>query len=307
MELWMILGFTLAAYSVIANDSVQTLGTFMSSNSHVRWQYMWAGASAVLVFTLWYGWTTYGGDISFGRLNKIPYQEVQWYHAAAPAVLLLLTRAGIPVSTSFLVLSAFASGLVLEKMLLKSAMGYAVAFVVAYAVWWIVALAIDERKDEVGHPRLWRVGQWCSTGLLWFMWLSHDVANISVFLPRQIPAEGLVAIMALFVALLGFMFYERGGKIQNIVKQKTSTQYVRSATLIDLVYALILWYFKMHNDIPMSTTWVFVGLLAGREFAIATVLERKIKGVFPMVMRDFMKMIFGLTVSVAVALAIHYM
>ena len=44
----------------------------------------------------------YGGDISYGRLNKIPFAEVQWYHALAPGVLLLLTRLGVPVSKSFL-------------------------------------------------------------------------------------------------------------------------------------------------------------------------------------------------------------
>lgn len=308
-QIFMLLGFILAAYSVIANDSVQTLGTFMSSNAHIKWQYLWAGASAVLIFTLGYGWYAYGGDISFGRLNKIPFQEIQWYHALAPAALLVLTRIGIPVSTSFLVLSAFATSVVLEKMLFKSAMGYGVAAIFAYIVWFVVSKFLDERHGPISldHAKKWRVAQWCSTGLLWYMWLSHDVANISVFLPREIPLEMLFAIMALFVSLLGFMFYERGGRIQNIVKQKTSTQYVRSATLVDLAYAFILWYFKMYNDIPMSTTWVFVGLLAGREFAIATVLDKKIKRVWPMVMKDFFKMMIGLTVSVAVALMVHHL
>ena len=45
------------------------------------------------------------------------------------AVLLVLTRVGIPVSTSFLVLSAF-KWFVLEKMLVKSIMGYALAALV---------------------------------------------------------------------------------------------------------------------------------------------------------------------------------
>lgn len=306
--IFMGLGFLLAAYSVIANDSVQTLGTFMSSNAHIRWQWMWLGASAVLIFTLGYGWFTYGGDISFGRLNKIPFQEIQWYHALAPAALLVLTRFGIPVSTSFLVLSAFASSLILEKMLMKSIMGYGVAAVFAYVVWWAVSHWLDERKGPISDKNAikWRVAQWCSTALLWYMWLSHDVANISVFLPRTISFEWLLVIMGGFVVLLGFMFHERGGKIQNIVKQKTSTRYVRSATFVDLAYAFVLWYFKMYNDIPMSTTWVFVGLLAGREFAIHTVLDKKIKGVWPLVMKDFMKMMIGLAVSVAVALMVQY-
>ena len=36
--IYMVIGFTLAAYSVVANDSVQTLGTFIASNSeNFKW------------------------------------------------------------------------------------------------------------------------------------------------------------------------------------------------------------------------------------------------------------------------------
>ena len=132
LTLWMGIGFLFAAYSVIANDSVQTLGTWMASNNE-RFSYktLWVSASIVLLTTLWYGWYVNGGDISYGRLNKIPFQEIKWYHAAAPGFLLLLTRFGIPVSTTFLVLSAFASTVVLEKVLVKSVIGYALAAVIA--------------------------------------------------------------------------------------------------------------------------------------------------------------------------------
>ena len=122
-----IVGFGLAAYSVIANDSVQTLGTFIASNQRFKWYWLATAASGVLAFTLIYGWSINDGDISFGRLNKIPYQTIQWYHAAAPLILVLLTRGGIPVSTTFLVLSAFASTVVLEKVLMKSVIGYGLA------------------------------------------------------------------------------------------------------------------------------------------------------------------------------------
>ena len=125
--LFTIIGFGLAAYSVIANDSVQTLGTFMASNQRFKWYLLASAASVVLAFTLVYGWYINDGDISYGRLNKIPYQTIQWYHAAAPLVLVLLTRVGIPVSTTFLVLSAFASTVVLEKVLMKSVVGYGLA------------------------------------------------------------------------------------------------------------------------------------------------------------------------------------
>ena len=74
------IGFLLAAYSVIGNDSAQTLGTFISSNSKkVKWYWMWAFASVILTGTLLSGWAA--GDIAFGRLDKIPLPKTfQWYH-----------------------------------------------------------------------------------------------------------------------------------------------------------------------------------------------------------------------------------
>jgi hypothetical protein len=68
LTLWMAIGFLFAGYSVIANDSVQTLGTWIASNHNkFKWTTMWAAASAVLLWALWYGWTVNGGDISYGR------------------------------------------------------------------------------------------------------------------------------------------------------------------------------------------------------------------------------------------------
>lgn len=307
--LWMIIGFLLAGYSVIANDSVQTLGTWVASNNEkFNWKVLWGASSAVLLYTLWYGWYVNTGDISYGRLTKIPFQEIQWYHATAPAVLLLLTRFGIPVSTSFLVLSVFASTVVIEKMLLKSMMGYGVAAVVAYLIWIIVSKFLDETAPiKENHKKLWRVGQWTTTGFLWFTWLSHDMANIAVFLPRQISLELMILISIAFVVGLAYIFQSGGGKIQSIVIEKHNTKYVRSATIIDAVYWVILWFFKELNDIPMSTTWVFVGLLCGRELAMATITgKEKFKTVFPLIGKDFFKMMIGLGASVGIVLTIHY-
>ena len=308
LTLWAFLGFIFAAYAVIANDSVQTLGTWIASNNErFNWKIMWAAASAVLLWALWYGYYMYG-DISYGRLNRIPFVEVQWYHAMAPLVLLLLTRVGVPVSTSFLVLSAFASTFVLEKMLIKSMMGYVVAATAAYAIWYVVSRWLDETKPvKEEHKAYWRVGQWVTTGFLWWTWLSHDMANIAVFLPRTLTPDLMIMISIVFVGGLWFMFREGGGKIQKIVLEKHNTRYVRSATIIDAVYWIILFFFKELNDIPMSTTWVFVGMLAGREFAIASFMgKKKTRSVFPLVGRDFGKMMIGLSASLAIVLMIHY-
>lgn len=303
--LWTLVGFTMASYCVIANDSIQTLGTWIASNKdQFDWKVMWAAASSVLLFALWYGWGMYG-DISYGRLDKIPYIEPQWYHALAPAVLLALTRFGVPVSTSFLVLSAFASTFVLEKMLMKSFAGYGVAAVSAYIIWACVTRWMQNVKLG-GTEAMWRVTQWTVTGWLWWTWLSHDMANMAVFLPRDIDATALTAISALFVAGMGWMFYERGGRIQEIVVSKTDTSYVKSATLIDLIYLIILWYFKQYNNIPMSTTWVFIGLLSGRELAIASFSNgRSIKDTFPLIAKDAGRLTLGVAASLGIIASIH--
>jgi hypothetical protein len=305
--IYMYVGFLLAAYSVIANDSIQTLGTFLASNkAHFKWYTLWMAASVMLVYTITYGWINYNGDISYGRLTRIPFQEVQWYHAMAPAVLLLLTRKGIPVSTTFLVLSAFASFTVLEKVLMKSIVGYGVAAISAYVIWVVLERYINEKKDHPEHVKFWRVGQWITSGWLWFAWLQHDMANIAVFLPRQLMLGDLLMVLVATVSILGYVFYTGGGRIQEVVINKHGTRFARSSTIINLVYAFILYFFKELNDLPMSTTWVFVGLLTGRELAISSVIENyRFKYVFPIIAKDFGKMMFGLGASVAIVLIIH--
>ncbi|MFA5592339.1 MAG: hypothetical protein WC989_03385 [Micavibrio sp.] len=305
-------GFLLAAYSVIGNDSVQTLGTFIASNNRFfRWYYLWGAATAVMAAVLSYAWFFHGGDISFGRLERIPPVRVEWYHAAAPAILILLTVIGIPVSTTFLVLSAFASTVVLESMLVKSALGYVLSAAVAYIFWMVLAHFLNEKKNKVkrGHRPYWRTLQWLSTGLLWSAWLAQDMANIAVFLPRQLEPLHFIGVLAVLSFWLAVIFRTHGGKIQNVILEKTGSRFIRSATIIDFVYAAMLWYFMKMNNIPMSTTWVFVGLLCGRELAIATVhrADYKFKYVFPIIGRDFLKMMIGLGVSVTMVLVIHYL
>ena len=84
-----------------------------------------AAASIILVGTItWDGFRT--TVIYLWPSHDIPYTPIQWYHVLAPATLLVLTRAGIPVSTTFLVLSVFSTGVVFENACQKH-VGHAVA------------------------------------------------------------------------------------------------------------------------------------------------------------------------------------
>ena len=340
IQLWSIIGFLLAAYSIVANDAIQTLGTFLSSNAKRPWWILWLYASSIIVAVMLYGYFMGGQDIAFDRLNRLPYPEdgVQWWHAIPPLFLLVLTRFGVPVSTTFLVLTIFAlSGGadtegVLPQMLLKSALGYVVAFAAAAVVFVAVSRSFERWISRTaGEPisPMWYAFQWASTAFLWTQWLMQDLANIFVYLFREttlvqvtdaagnavmedgfpvmetqvtFAPELLIFATLVMLGLHAFIFATRGGEIQKIVLSKTNTTDVRAATIVDLIYGLILFIFKEISDIPMSTTWVFLGMLAGRELAISFVsgLRDKREAVFD-VASDIGRALIGLVISVLLA------
>ena len=303
-EVLMIVGFLLGSYSIIGNDAIQTLGTFLSSNDHRPWWVLWLFAGSLLTVVLVYGWMAHG-DVSYGRLQAIPVPDhFSWIYCVPPFVLLLLTRWGIPVSTTFLTLTIFAPK-ALPSMLIKSLSGYATAFVAAILIYRLVTRGLESRFNRTEGPTSpwWIVAQWCSTGFLWSQWLIQDLANIYVFLPRELSAGWFTASIVVMLALLAVIFYTHGGAIQKVVLTKTNTTDIRSATFVDLIYGIVLFLFKEVSQLPMSTTWVFVGLLAGREIAIAwNEKHRSRQEVSRLVLSDLAKIFAGLLISIALAL-----
>lgn len=308
-ETLLFVGFILAAYSIVANDAIQTLGTFLSSNSHRPWWVLWLYACSILVAVLIYGWVVNFGDIAYGRLEKFPEPPggLTWIHIIPPIFILLLTRFGVPVSTTFLVLTVFAPTN-LGQILVKSLAGYGVAIGVGLVLYLLVAkfleshfLASNSRRPSA-H---WVVLQWCATAFLWSQWLIQDLANIFVYLPRTLGLGFLIFAIVVMLILHALIFRSRGGQIQGIVTSKTNTTDIRAATIIDFTYALILMYFKQVSNIPMSTTWVFLGLLAGRELALSLLLKhRPLKEAALIAGKDVGKATIGLAVSVGLALGL---
>ena len=311
-EFVMIAGFLLAAYSIVANDSIQTLGTFIASNSNKPWWVMWIFASSVLVAVVIWGWYINGGDPAYGRLEKFPVPEngLQLYHVIPPLAILILTRFGIPVSTTFLVLAVFNPNNI-QAMLFKSGMGYLVAFVTAILVYRFVinrATEFFQKTQGQAIPSYWVVLQWLTTAFLWSMWLIQDLANIFVYLPRELTVLHLALAVSFFVGLQGLIFFQMGGAIQKIVNTKTGTADIRAATIIDFIYAIILLIFKEWSNMPMSTTWVFLGLLAGRQIAISWhMYNPPMSETNRLVISDAMKALFGLAISIFLALSLPMM
>lgn len=404
----------LASYAVVANDSIQTLGTFLHSNSHRKWWVLWLFSSSVMVAVMFYGWANYHGDVSYDRLDKVYSKMVdfkgaqaalaavsenddyegeaalealvaeveeglsasrkvyladnteleshieswsasllslkaasenvmypdavsnqivvavaeteaaiesmlshrnvadfiKWYYILPPIVLLALTYFGFPVSTSFLILITFQPG-VLGPMLIKSVSGYFLAFGIAILVYLTIMRVLEKHWRDKGDKPIsnwWIVAQWSSTAFLWSMWLIQDMANIFVYVPRPLPLVGLLLCVGWMVAVQAFIYYTKGGRIQHIVTSKTNTHDVRSATIVDLIYGLVLYFFKIQSNVPMSTTWVFIGLLAGREFAFALGYRRDnltLKSASKLMGKDLGKVIVGLLVSIGLAYAVR--
>lgn len=386
---WAALAFSLAAYAVIGNDAVQTLMTYIHSNNDVPKKYLFAWVAAVLLWVIWYGFIT-AWDITYGRLDAKGYADfkIEWYVALFPLILVFLTRfRGIPVSTSLLMLSIFSTTLLFEKIVMKSALGYLVAFLSSFVMWMIVEAILKKTKTtwskafsflwmivkaviaaavimfglwyavipmilnffpnlvipEVTNVQLglyslvaflftlwifneqhaddsvsrssvfWRIAQTFTTVLLFGTWLMHDMVNIAVFLPSGFGLEIMLLISALFMLGLAYTFYINGGPVGNIVTKKTSTNEIVAATMIDLVYFVILLIFKEWSNIPMSTTWVFIGLLAGRQFAIRAInridtveWSGRMNLAFKESWKDFSKIMVGLGISVIALMVVRY-
>lgn len=299
------LGFLIAAFAVIGNDVIQTLGTFLQSNKHLSWWKLFIYIGGILAIVLLAGWYFYEGDVSYGRLDNITRPgTLTFWHILPPILLLLITRYGIPVSTTFLVLSVFSSNVVIGSMLLKSFSGYLIAFGTAFLVYFF-ALYLYERltpedKKETKNSKVWLILQWCSTAFLWSQWLVQDFANIYVFLPAHIGLPTLLLSLLAMLLILAFIIRQKGGAIQKVVSSKTNSSNIRSATFVDFIYGLVLLFFTTVNDIPMSTTWAFVGILAGREIALRHRIQGKSrKEGWRLIGADFLKVFFGVVVSVA--------
>lgn len=323
----MWVGFIFAAYSVVGNDVIQTLGTFLASNEQRPWYVLWAFAGTILTITLVYGWVQNGGDVSYGRLigdaekgfsltnpkYTEPYNidNFSWVYLLPPLVLLIVTRVGIPVSTSFLILTFFQpKGL--YDMVVKSMSGYLVAFVTAIVLYMFITKSLEKTFSNSDmsekQRRNWTIAQWGSTGFLWTQWLAQDFANIYVYLPRDVSGQMLAISLVILLGMLAYIFYSKGGAIQSIVKAKSNTEDIRSATFIDLTFAFLLYFFKELNNIPMSTTWVFLGLLAGREIALRYNLNNSVtRETLTDLGKDLGKVFFGLFISIVLVFFIHWM
>ena len=311
ISIWAALGFCFAAYAVVGNDALQTLGTFISSNQKLPWWALFLFAASVLGVVFLIGYIQFDGDPSWGRLSnakKYPVFEVEWYHVLPALALLVITRFGIPVSTSFMILSIFASLSGMTSMIEKSAYAYVMSFGLGLVMYVMLAPTLERhfmKTPERAQKPVWILFQWVTTAYLWAVWLIQDFANIYIFLPRNLTVTQAAATVGVIMLLLMITFINKGGPVQKILNSKTSVTDIRSATLIDFFYASILAYFAYVSNTPMSTTWAFLGFIGGRELALATIDKVRSPGAtLKIIGMDAGKALFGLAISVGLAVGL---
>lgn len=311
----MWIGFFFAAYATVANDSIQSLGTFIESNKTRSWWVLWLFVGAIFLAVVTFSWVYFDGDVTYQRLLKpdgttaYPHPtNFSFFQIIAPLVLLILTRLKMPVSTTFLILSVFSADVSgITSVVWKSWQGYILAFILSFLVWYLSYNFIKKFFKSRKFHRSWTVVQWIVSGTLWGVWVMQDGANIAVFLPRQLDLTQFIIFSTTIFGGLGLLFYLRGDKIQEVVSEKVRISDVRAATLVDMTYVILLIYKLFISTIPMSTTWVFLGIIGGREIAISLARTKKgkkhRKKAGRMIFKDFSYAMIGLFVSIALAAA----
>ena len=425
-QLGMWVGFIFAAYAAVANDSIQTLGTFIASNQDKKWWVLWIFIGGIFLATMTFSWTQvdetgitvfyekidkseeshkklnkkfekdilvpffkenksdivtnlqsnynnvdYGAcfffdkklnqiytidsigieskeetyykynqvyysngntklnvdfsklgyklfpngfvdrDVSHGRLSSKNFEQspinFHFLQIAAPIFLLILTRLRMPVSTTFILLTSFAAApSAIGQVLAKSMSGYVLAFFLGFIIF--VLISKWAKRYFVGKAKFgWTIAQWITSGTLWSVWLMQDAANIAVYLPRSMSSTHFIGFAGVVFVGLGMLLFFKGGRIQKIVTEKSVVTDVRFATIIDFIYCIILFYFKLYSNVPMSTTWVFIGLLGGREIAMAirNSGENNKATAIKLLVKDFSYALIGLLISIAIAIGVN--
>ena len=321
-----IAAFVLAGYAVIGNDALQTLGPFLAANrgrAPRLLQFCWLAAllAAVLLLGWWWG----EGDPAWGRLQTFaPMIDLRWIDLLPSLSVLLLTQWGAPVSTSFLLLTAVDPASV-QPLLRHSLAGYGLGLAVGLLAWGVLLWRLERSPADPstegiaaenpaapaaagpGQSSLtfWLVVQWLTTGWLWSQWLMQDLANIYIYLPRRLGPGAMAGSLAVLLVGLALLMAENGGAIQQRLISKTNSGDPRSAALLAGIYGLVLFVMDRISSYPLSTTWAFLGLLAGRELALLRLGQRAWRSAADSLAEDLLRAALGLGISLAVALGVR--
>lgn len=119
-----------------------------------------------------------------------------------------MTRLRVPVSTSFLILTVYLKKeKTLGKVIGKSLQGYGISFGLAVFVYALLTPLIKkytaQPPEKKIYRQIWQVLQWCTTSLLWSVWLMQDMSNVAVSLKRTLSFYEFSLTIVFTIMVLG--------------------------------------------------------------------------------------------------------
>ena len=211
---------------------------------------------SVFVFVILLSWFFFHKELHFGKLNSIPYDSnINIFHFMSPFLLMYLTSKKVPVSSTLLFATSFSSASILHTILTKTIQIDRFSFLIGFILWkYIYFLLIKkfEKYDwwtrffEANNDTFWLIMQYVSTALLWLSWLFSNLSSVLIFIPREFDVKSLI-ILFIFAALIIFYLIDNmGGEMQQLIKNKKNTNNVKSATMINIVYGVLIYIFQLN-------------------------------------------------------------
>jgi hypothetical protein len=291
-------------YAIMNNNCIQTLGFFIASNKNSNKLVIWLFFSAIFILTMLISWFIYDGEIHYDLLSLIKYNKnTSILIILVPILLNLLTKYGIPVSATFLIIPLFGTKNLIHSMIVKTSVSYFLSFVISFSIWYNVYKKYKTfiREDKKIN-KMWNAGLYALTGMLWFAWSVMSICNFVIFIDRKFSIYQLILFSGISACLMFIVLSKNNGNINKIVEEKIDAGNIKSTTIFNFIFSFMLLYLQFFSKVPLTTTWVFLGLISGRELSIAYTNDnffsgKNIKTSLEKIVKDLCKAVIGIVCS----------
>ena len=267
---------SLVTYNVIFNNSIQTIGLFIASNKNKGIFYNLLFFSSIFIFAVLLSWFLTEREVHYHLLDSIDYSEIELQFLLLPILISFLTKKQVPLSATFLIIPLFANSSTISSMINKTTVSYFLSLIGSLVIYKFLYtkyknLLSDEKTDT---GKIWIVAEYVSTGILWFSWLTVSLCNFVIFLPRKFDITDIVLLSSIGIVTIYCILISNGGEIQKIIDQKSDVKNIKTTVIFNSLFAFTLLFIQHLDNIPITSTWMFLGVLAGRELAISVTTKR---------------------------------
>lgn len=261
----------LTTYHIMANNAVQIIGMFVASNDKKDKLKIWLLLSVIFVLTVLISWLFFDKQLHFSLLNSIQYNEnLSILLIFLPIILYFFTKKNIPISATFLIIPIFSNNNTLQSMVVKTLISYFLSFTISFIFWYFLYIKyknfIDIEKNN--NKNRWIIIEYLSTAMLLGIWLVTSTCTFTIFLPRVFTIKYLILFIIVGIFSILVILYNDNTTIKKIIGNKSDINY-KSGAIFNILFAMIMLSVQYISKIPITSTWVFLGVLAGRELAIA--------------------------------------